>query len=316
MLFAIILIIYFAFFARIPLDKSNQAVAVILDQNLSTKQDSEKVTSSSPESTPLKIEEYNVKIEESESESITSADSFKVFLPSKKRKVNQENWKKNIKKTLINKGLAYYNKYGVEVPAKTIKEPCSLQCVHKCREKFSEEDRMEIFNRFYEDGNKVSQWGYIVNNVKTIDKKVKTPNSRRTCTKNYYLSMLNDPVESTQKKRVCQLFFINTLVITANWIATAERKMSGDDGTIISPDLRGTCKRSVSPSTVEWKNAVKEHILSFQKKPKSLSVAKMYRFYVKLMNEKPEQKVATLRQYRTIFSSEFILSFFFGLWSK
>jgi hypothetical protein len=83
---------------------------------------------------------------------------MEVLLMSKKRKPNPETWKRNVAKDLLNKGLAYNSTIGIEIPAKSMKEPCSLKCMQRCREKISEEQPQKIFNSFYKHGNKTRQW--------------------------------------------------------------------------------------------------------------------------------------------------------------
>jgi hypothetical protein len=99
-------------------------------------------TPCSPDYSPIPA--FKLKPEE-ESE---ADNNMEVLLMSKKRKPNLETWKRNVAKDQLNKGLAYNSTLGIEMPAKSIKEPCSLKCMQRCREKNWEKQRQKIFNSF------------------------------------------------------------------------------------------------------------------------------------------------------------------------
>jgi hypothetical protein len=52
-----------------------------------------------------------------------------VKLDVKKKKTEPKTWKRNVAKDQLNKGLAYNSTLGIEMPAKSMKEPCSLKCM-------------------------------------------------------------------------------------------------------------------------------------------------------------------------------------------
>jgi hypothetical protein len=159
-------------------------------------------------------------------------------LASKKRKKETQHWKRVVLKDRLNKGLEYISSKGQKIAAKTMKEPCGSSCRFKCSEKFTKEVRQNIFNSFYELGDKTRQWDFIARHVVTVDKKTTTVgSSRRTCSKNYFLT-IQEPLQSPRLVQVCQKLFFNTLVITAQWVRTAEAKL-GRSPAIISPDKRG-----------------------------------------------------------------------------
>jgi hypothetical protein len=128
---------------------------------------------------------------------------MEVLLMSKKRKPNPETRKRNVTKDQLNKGLAYNSTLGIEMPAKSKKEPCSLNCMQRCREKISEDQRQTIFNSFYEHGNKTRQWDYIARYVESWATVIRREHSKRMVTKNFFLSILLDPLGTPQKIRVC-----------------------------------------------------------------------------------------------------------------
>jgi hypothetical protein len=79
---------------------------------------------------------FQVKTDEKSVADNNIENNMEVLLMSKKkRKPNPETWKRNVAKDQLNKGLAYNSTLGIEMPAKSMKEPCSLKCMQRCREK-------------------------------------------------------------------------------------------------------------------------------------------------------------------------------------
>jgi hypothetical protein len=92
-------------------------------------------------------------------------------LASKKRKKETQYWKRVVLKDRLNKSLEYISSKGQKIAAKTMKEPCGSSCRFKCSEKFTKEVRQNIFNSFYELGDKTRQWDFIARHVVTVEKK-------------------------------------------------------------------------------------------------------------------------------------------------
>jgi hypothetical protein len=100
-------------------------------------------TPCSPDYSPIPATSYasvSVKLEE---ESVAD-NNMEVLLMSKKRKPNPETWKRNVAKDQLNKGLAYNCTLRIDMPAKSMKEPCSLKCIQRYREKFRKSNEKKI----------------------------------------------------------------------------------------------------------------------------------------------------------------------------
>ncbi|CAH0730535.1 unnamed protein product, partial [Brenthis ino] len=65
----------------------------------------------------------------------------------KKRNKNPQIWKKNISKQLKNSGKEYISHTGKKIASKLIRPPCD--CRLQCRNKFSEDQRKEIFKSYW-----------------------------------------------------------------------------------------------------------------------------------------------------------------------
>ncbi|XP_060852654.1 uncharacterized protein LOC132930675 isoform X3 [Rhopalosiphum padi] len=94
--------------------------------------------------------------------------------------------------------------------------PCVLnkKCQHKCWEKFTENDRKNIFDNFWKLGSKSNQREYLIKCVLRgpIKRKRNKINSRRSISNKYYLSYMSE------QKQVCQQFLLTTLDITQKFL--------------------------------------------------------------------------------------------------
>nr|CAH7751113.1 unnamed protein product [Callosobruchus chinensis] len=117
--------------------------------------------------------------------------------------------------------------------------------------------------------------------------------------------------------------FLQTLSISQTWVNTALAKIK--ESGVLQPDKRGKHKvrpHRLSPSIAK---SVREHIKLFPLVPshyirknskrmyleEGLSIQKMYRLYTEYYsNGKNIEKLASSRQYRDIFNTEFNISFF------
>lgn len=141
--------------------------------------------------------------------------------------------------------------------------------------------------------------------------------SRRKLTFCYHLPGL----ESSEKVKVCQTFFLNTLSISHQVVKTVAKKIQNSN-TTVEPDMRGKVQcNSRLPSGV--KESVRDHINLFETieshycrkessktyLPSSLNIKKMYDLY-KVYCSENAIKVASECIYRQIFCREFNISFF------
>ena len=69
-------------------------------------------------------------------------------LNTRKRKRNETAWNINRKKLLRNSGKAYSDRKNKPHAERSVK-PYEHACRYKCSQSFSEEERQEIFQRFY-----------------------------------------------------------------------------------------------------------------------------------------------------------------------
>lgn len=146
---------------------------------------------------------------------------------------------------------------------------------------------------------------------------VAASSSRRKCSYEYYLHL------DGQEIRTCKTMFLNTFSITDMWIQTLFKKMSNSGTGTISNDIRGNrSRKNIIPEQI--KQSIRNHISemplvdshyvrsrsSKQYLDAELSLPILYKLFTEFMKEKyPDQEVATFRQYREIFITEFNIEF-------
>lgn len=171
---------------------------------------------------------------------------------TRKRKRDVKNWQDVKNKKLKNSGEAYLSVRSKKTHVgKSIGPPCS--CKKKCFEKFTQDQRMNIFNQYWKLGDHEEQWQYILRYVKasTIKKMTLSRSRNRTQTLSYTLPINDDLVQ------VCKVFFLNTLSIGESLIFTAiEKSKSGGD---IS-DNRGCHENRPQKMKEDTEKSIIEHI--------------------------------------------------------
>lgn len=184
-----------------------------------------------------------------------------------------------------------------------MKDSC-LNCRKNCSQKCTEEERKQIFERYWQLGDINRQRDFISKYVNFQEKQrcrqrpakkerldrssslEETENivSRRNFTFIYYLP------KAGLKTQVCKTFFLNTLNISAQTVNTVKNKI-GATG-IISQDRRGKAKKNTIIKESQ-KNIVRQHISSFETVdshycrkstsrrylPSTLNISKMYTMY-------------------------------------
>ena len=131
----------------------------------------------------------------------------------------------------MNSGEAYETKNKKEeivTKAKKILEPpCGETCRKKCSDAFSEEDRKQIFEEFWNLADIDLQRAFIIAHVSVADKKrtrvrntCKTARRKKELTRAYYL---NNAATKTLIP-VCQKFFLNMLAVDEKRVRTALAK--------------------------------------------------------------------------------------------
>lgn len=238
-------------------------------------------------------------------------------------------------KSSRNQGKEYINWKGKLHAARKLKDACN-NCRMKCPEKINNDERKLIFDEYWSLGDINRQRDFISKHI-SVDKKTQTrkrrkldngqadasdteqldsnSSSRRTFTHTYYLQ------KNGFKVKVCKIFFLNTLSISAQVVKTVISK-TGSTG-IVSEDRRGTvCKNSLVDESI--KQTVRDHINSFetveshycrQKSfrkylPPTLNLCKMFTLYLEYCQDHNIAHPASEAMYRVIFTTEFNLSFF------
>lgn len=269
---------------------------------------------------------------EDEDSSDTEEDNNETRKKYRKKIAQLHTWRRNNIKSCRNQGREYVNWKGKKQDARKLKEPCK-NCRIKCPQKINDEERKRIFENYWSLGDINRQRDFIAKHV-TVDKKVRTrrrkktdnqeeesdeqsgsSQSRRNFTNTYHFQ------KNGIKIRVCKIFFLNTLSISAQVVKTVICK-TGSTG-IVSEDRRGkACKNSLVEESV--KQTVRDHINSFetieshycrQKSsrkylPPTLNIAKMFTLYLEYCQDHNITKAASEAMYRLIFTREFNLSFF------
>lgn len=108
-------------------------------------------------------------------------------------------------KMLKNSGQVYkqYRGRGAEVPARNLGSACT--CKNRCFEKIPDEDKTEIFTKFWNQGNYDIQNAYLQGSVRKlkIKRKTKQVDTRRTATIEYSIQLTNTTI------KVCKTAFIS-----------------------------------------------------------------------------------------------------------
>ena len=209
--------------------------------------------------------------------------SPKKKLTTRKRLRKPDTWMRNIRKEKRNSGKDYISSQGKHIPGKSPKPSNCTKCRFKCNSKFSEDERLSIFESYYKLGCYERQADYIghmvdcVSPVRTIGK--------RQVSKKFHL-----PTHGS-RTRVCRDFFVKTLDIGKKKVDYITAKKSS--GLAVSKDNRG---KQTSANTIDQDilNKVHEHIQSFPKMESQysrqsstkhylsndLNIRKMYSLYV------------------------------------
>lgn len=233
---------------------------------------------------------------------------------SRKRKRNPNKWKKNVAKNRRQHGESYVSSRGKYVPGVSLMDPCTTKCRRKCSTKISNEDRLKIFQKYYQLNTYVRKRDFIHSNTEKIFKKSTTKdNSKRQNTIVFFVST------DKGKIQVCKTMFINTLGIRKGVVDIAMQNRT--EGNISSEDKRGKGpKKSIPPDVIQ---VVRNHIECFpvvashycrektQRKylASDLNISIMYSMYQKNCVEK---NVPFVKQsmYRKIFCDEYNLGFY------
>lgn len=102
---------------------------------------------------------------------ITSSLASPKAKQGRKRKRNETNWKRNVKKTLRNSGQSYKTAGNKIKEERKMKEPCGVKCRLQCKSKLSEDERILLFKNYWALGDNKKQWEYISKSMTIITPK-------------------------------------------------------------------------------------------------------------------------------------------------
>ncbi|CAK1586764.1 unnamed protein product [Parnassius mnemosyne] len=238
----------------------------------------------------------------------------------KKRVRNEAQWKKNKTKQLKNLGKQYTSRTGKTVPAKAMKPPCSDKCRYLCSNKFSEEQRREIFNMYWALSSFQRQRDFLNSVVMVFLPAVRRI---RTTTKNRKPNTYYSLVNNGQNVRVCKTFLLNTLGIADRTLRTVIEAKTSEGFLGSAPmDSRGKHDHHIKTDP-EVLDSVRVHINSIARIDShylrantsreyidgGLTLADLHRDY-KNMRESDKKTAANYDLYYRIFTKQFNISFF------
>lgn len=141
---------------------------------------------------------------------------------TRKRKTNQNKWKRNIRRKQCQSGESYVSARGKPVLAKKIQYniDCKGHCRFKCKTKITQSEREELFKSFYS----LDQHGktdFILRSTirtETHRKTKKDADSRRMFSFSYYVELLGNRVQ------ICKSFWLATFAISQKPVYNAHNK--------------------------------------------------------------------------------------------
>lgn len=237
-----------------------------------------------------------------------------------------KDWKDEVRKRNVNRGLQYISRNGKVHNKKLLKPSCPKTCRKKCYEKISEETRSKIFKTFWDIGDHSRQWDFLTKYAtKETKKRITTDkeNTKRLSTISYTLPIYETDNVVIRNIPVCKTMFLNTFSISFNFLCTALEKLEKGQGAVQS-DQRGKHVHHQKKITDDMKRSVLDHVASFlpveshyirkdsNKKylDGCLSFPKMFRLYEEWFDSsKYTNKVTSVRQYRDIINKNINISF-------
>ncbi|KAF9418529.1 hypothetical protein HW555_004678 [Spodoptera exigua] len=239
------------------------------------------------------------------------------------RRRHVADWIDNKRKKLRNLGKEYKSRDGTTRLAKSLKPMCLENCRQKCSSKISSDERIYIFNQFWNLGNREKQWAFVAYLVLKQKKRrvfTDTP-SRRNFTLIYRLNVNRGGED--QFMTVCKKTFLNTFSISEQFVYTALEKLDTTSG-LIEMDQRGRHDNHRKVITEDVIKSVCDHIKSIQPVEShytrsrsdkryldgDLNFHRLFDLYKEWFDEQVYSSIAnTERQYRDIVNEHFKLSF-------
>lgn len=196
------------------------------------------------------------------------------------RQSNPDGWIRNKRKLAKNTGQSYVASNGKFIEAKQMKANCGNSCRMQCSKKINEENRLKIFEHFYQLADIAKQRKFLFDHMKTYEPKrnktPKNPQKVRAVQRCYFLNLVYANEDVKELLQVCKLMFLNTFSISSQMIDTLFRKAINDGR---FSDTRGKFERKQSRSH----EFCVQHITKYPyaQPDQSFSVARLYEKYVK-----------------------------------
>ncbi|CAC5379352.1 unnamed protein product [Mytilus coruscus] len=136
---------------------------------------------------------------------ITPRKQAKYQSPKKKRltrkkKANPESWKKNIRKIKCQSGMEYVSDTGKTVKARSIKNHACSKCRFRCADKLSEDERLSLFNDYWNLKSYERQRDYISSRVLERNSIGSPSKKRKQVARTFTFNV------EGQSVRVCKMF--------------------------------------------------------------------------------------------------------------
>ncbi|KAJ0169363.1 hypothetical protein K1T71_015247 [Dendrolimus kikuchii] len=249
----------------------------------------------------------------------TRQSRFKTDI-GKKKLQHKEDWVVTKRKTLKNQGKGFTNHRGKQVQEKQLQEVCNEKCRLKCSTKFSERQRMNVFEKFWKLGDRQRQWEFVIQYTEKVPKRRQTTEVTKHDRQNTFRYFL--PNEEKQKTKVCKTMFINTISTGERIISTAWKKYDGEIN--VREDKRGKYEHKKRIIDDDMIRSVCDHVNSFplveshyvrQNSNKLYlegvkSASRMFSLYCEWFDaDKYGSKALTKRQYRDILNANFNIGF-------
>ncbi|CAH1961095.1 unnamed protein product [Acanthoscelides obtectus] len=239
----------------------------------------------------------------------------------RKRVRNESQWAANKRKMARTAGQEYTSSRKTKIRARKLKPCCKETCKLKCHEIFSNGERQNILQSFWNEDvyydRKIQFVASCIEEtpVQRHRSRTGTREGKRSVTYIYSLT------SKGSKKRVCKRFFLNTLDISQNFVDHALRKTLL--GGIIKSDLRkGHIPQNKIPDEIRQgmrdinRFPFYESHYSREKSTRKylecdLNITRMYQLYYDeaLASNTLPAHIGKLWLYRDIFNTEFNLSF-------
>nr|CAI5822941.1 unnamed protein product [Callosobruchus analis] len=257
---------------------------------------------------PVEIEHYRITdsndIERVQVEAECEFDKNVQKRRSRKRERNPSAWAVNLRKEKRNRGELYVSSRKKLMPARSIQnlKDCSVQCRNKCSTYISEDKRKEIFEGYYKL-TKEKKLFLLANTTKQVPERRRKSkcedNSKKKASFHFYFTI------DSKRIQVCKSYFLGTLSISQKSIYTVYMN-SRNVGNTPARSVQGKHTKHSIPE--DAKQLIRDHIESVPKidshycradttrqyMESSLNIAKLYKLYVNLMQEKGKTPSSSL----------------------